>query len=132
MSNTGRGIPTTHVGSLPRSQAVTDVIFARERGDARDLEEGQHVRHRRTRQQSREGIVGENLAVIDDHDAIAQPLNLFHVVRGVDQGSAFAGQHLDEHRWRRQGVVATQKALQGFVPPWTNAITMSTEFWLNR
>jgi peptide/nickel transport system substrate-binding protein len=34
--------------------------------------------------------------------------------------------------WRRQGVVATQKALQGFVPPWTNAITMSTEFWLNR
>jgi peptide/nickel transport system substrate-binding protein len=34
--------------------------------------------------------------------------------------------------WRRQGVVATQKALQGFVPPWTNAITMSTELWLNR
>jgi 5-methyltetrahydropteroyltriglutamate--homocysteine methyltransferase len=30
------GILTTHVGSLPRSQAVTDVIFARERGDARD------------------------------------------------------------------------------------------------
>jgi 5-methyltetrahydropteroyltriglutamate--homocysteine methyltransferase len=34
MHNTG--ILTTHVGSLPRSQAVTDVIFARERGDARD------------------------------------------------------------------------------------------------
>jgi 5-methyltetrahydropteroyltriglutamate--homocysteine methyltransferase len=31
------GILTTHVGSLPRSQTVTDVIFARERGDARDL-----------------------------------------------------------------------------------------------
>ena len=30
------GILTTHVGSLPRSQTVTDVIFARERGDARD------------------------------------------------------------------------------------------------
>jgi 5-methyltetrahydropteroyltriglutamate--homocysteine methyltransferase len=29
-------ILTTHVGSLPRSQAVTDVLFARERGDARD------------------------------------------------------------------------------------------------
>src|SRR5580658_3024694 len=36
MYNKGHGIPTTHVGSLPRSQAVTDVIFARERGDARD------------------------------------------------------------------------------------------------
>jgi len=31
------GILTTHVGSLPRSQTVTDVIFARERGDARDV-----------------------------------------------------------------------------------------------
>jgi 5-methyltetrahydropteroyltriglutamate--homocysteine methyltransferase len=29
-------ILTTHVGSLPRSQAVTDVLFAREREDARD------------------------------------------------------------------------------------------------
>jgi len=36
MKNNGHGIPTTHVGSLPRSQAVTDVIFARERGDERD------------------------------------------------------------------------------------------------
>jgi 5-methyltetrahydropteroyltriglutamate--homocysteine methyltransferase len=31
------GILTTHVGSLPRSQTVTDVIFARERGEARDV-----------------------------------------------------------------------------------------------
>ncbi len=29
-------ILTTHVGSLPRSQAVTDVLFARERGDVED------------------------------------------------------------------------------------------------
>jgi 5-methyltetrahydropteroyltriglutamate--homocysteine methyltransferase len=29
-------ILTTHVGSLPRSQAVTDVIFAREHGEVRD------------------------------------------------------------------------------------------------
>ncbi|HEY6457013.1 MAG TPA: cobalamin-independent methionine synthase II family protein [Steroidobacteraceae bacterium] len=36
MHNTGRGILTTHVGSLPRSQTVTDVIFARERGEARN------------------------------------------------------------------------------------------------
>src|SRR5580692_2650481 len=36
MPNAGHRILTTHVGSLPRSQTVTDVIFARERGDARD------------------------------------------------------------------------------------------------
>ncbi len=36
-------ILTTHVGSLPRSQAVTDVLFARERGDARDEAEDDAV-----------------------------------------------------------------------------------------
>jgi 5-methyltetrahydropteroyltriglutamate--homocysteine methyltransferase len=34
--STGR-ILTTHVGSLPRSQAVTDVLFARERDEPRDV-----------------------------------------------------------------------------------------------
>ena len=34
--------------------------------------------------------------------------------------------------WRRQGIIATQKALKGYTPPWTQAITMSTEFWLDR
>ncbi|HEX4387675.1 MAG TPA: cobalamin-independent methionine synthase II family protein [Steroidobacteraceae bacterium] len=35
--STGAGrILTTHVGSLPRSQAVTDVLFAREREETRD------------------------------------------------------------------------------------------------
>ena len=29
-------ILTTHVGSLPRSKAVTGVLFARERGDSLD------------------------------------------------------------------------------------------------
>src|SRR6202034_1699916 len=36
MPHAGHRILTTHVGSLPRSQTVTDVIFARERGEARD------------------------------------------------------------------------------------------------
>jgi 5-methyltetrahydropteroyltriglutamate--homocysteine methyltransferase len=36
-------ILTTHVGSLPRSQAVTDVLFARERDDAVDPEMGASV-----------------------------------------------------------------------------------------
>src|SRR3954454_7684051 len=34
--------------------------------------------------------------------------------------------------WRRQGVIAMQKALQGYTPPWTQAITMSTEFYLDK
>lgn len=37
MHENNRRILTTHVGSLPRSQAVTDVLFARERDDARDV-----------------------------------------------------------------------------------------------
>ena len=31
-----RSIQTTHVGSLPRSQRVVDLIFARERGESFD------------------------------------------------------------------------------------------------
>src|SRR5688572_33015749 len=34
-ASTGR-ILTTHVGSLPRSEAVTDVLFGRERGEIAD------------------------------------------------------------------------------------------------
>jgi 5-methyltetrahydropteroyltriglutamate--homocysteine methyltransferase len=37
MSASADRILTTHVGSLPRSQAVTDVLFAREREEARDV-----------------------------------------------------------------------------------------------
>jgi 5-methyltetrahydropteroyltriglutamate--homocysteine methyltransferase len=38
MSSVGSDrVLTTHVGSLPRSQAVTDVLFAREREEVRDL-----------------------------------------------------------------------------------------------
>jgi 5-methyltetrahydropteroyltriglutamate--homocysteine methyltransferase len=37
MSGSNGRILITHVGSLPRSQAVTDVLFARERDEARDL-----------------------------------------------------------------------------------------------
>ena len=36
-------IPTTHVGSLPRTQAVVDQLFARERGDAYDEATFRHV-----------------------------------------------------------------------------------------
>jgi len=37
MSSSAGRILTTHVGSLPRSQAVTDVLFAREREETRDV-----------------------------------------------------------------------------------------------
>ncbi len=38
MRHSTERILTTHVGSLPRSQAVTDVLFAREKGEVRDPE----------------------------------------------------------------------------------------------
>jgi len=43
MSASAGRILTTHVGSLPRSQAVTDVLFARERDDGRDVAEDDAV-----------------------------------------------------------------------------------------
>ena len=36
-------ILTTHVGSLPRSQQVTDLIFAQENGDKFDMQEYERV-----------------------------------------------------------------------------------------
>ncbi len=36
-------IPTTHVGSLPRSGAVTDLVFAQERGEAFNADTFNHV-----------------------------------------------------------------------------------------
>ncbi|HMK87572.1 MAG TPA: hypothetical protein VK437_16535, partial [Steroidobacteraceae bacterium] len=36
MQASSERILTTHVGSMPRSQAVTDVLFAQERGELRD------------------------------------------------------------------------------------------------
>ena len=43
MSASAGRILTTHVGSLPRSQAVTDVLFARERDEARDVDADDEV-----------------------------------------------------------------------------------------
>ena len=43
MSSGAGRILTTHVGSLPRSQAVTDVLFAREREEARDVRQDDAV-----------------------------------------------------------------------------------------
>jgi len=43
MSASAGRILTTHVGSLPRSQAVTDVLFARERDEVRDAQRDDEV-----------------------------------------------------------------------------------------
>src|SRR5580765_3506599 len=43
MSASAGRILTTHVGSLPRSQAVTDVLFARDRGELADARAGEEV-----------------------------------------------------------------------------------------
>jgi len=43
MRHSSERILTTHVGSLPRSQAVTDVLFAREKGEIRDPESAAQV-----------------------------------------------------------------------------------------
>ena len=43
MSASAGRILTTHVGSLPRSQAVTDVLFAREREESRDVTRDEEV-----------------------------------------------------------------------------------------
>jgi len=43
MSASPGRILTTHVGSLPRSQAVTDVLFARERNEPRDADADEAV-----------------------------------------------------------------------------------------
>ena len=46
MSGRSERILTTHVGSLPRSQAVTDVLFAREREESRDAaQDAALIRH---------------------------------------------------------------------------------------
>ncbi|MGE3267640.1 MAG: ABC transporter substrate-binding protein [Chloroflexota bacterium] len=34
--------------------------------------------------------------------------------------------------WRRQGIIASQKSLKGWTPPWGQAITMSTELWMDK
>src|ERR1039458_9686253 len=40
-------------------------------------------------------VVGNHLPVIDDHDAVAEALRLFHIVRGVDKGFAPLLQRLE-------------------------------------
>ena len=41
------------------------------------------------------GLVGNQAAVVDDGDAVAQPVGLFHVVRGVEDGHALLAEPLD-------------------------------------
>ena len=49
---------------------------------------GEHVGDRQQAVKAVQGVVGDNLAMIDDDDAVAEALGFLHVVRGVDQGLA--------------------------------------------
>src|SRR5216684_9275367 len=45
--------------------------------------------------QSLQRVIGNHLPVIDDHNAVAEALGLFHIVRGVDEGFAALLQGLE-------------------------------------
>src|SRR5437660_4451063 len=47
-----------------------------------------HVGDRQQLVQSLQRVVGNHLPVIDDHNAVAEALSLFHIVRRVDEGFA--------------------------------------------
>ena len=51
-----------------------------------------HLRHQAAN--GFQGVVSDYFPVVDDHDAIAEPLRLFHVVRGVNQSLALAAEFL--------------------------------------
>ena len=55
-------ILTTHVGSLPRSAAVTDLVFAQERGEAIDLAQLAKLDGESAREEIRD-IVNEIIAI---------------------------------------------------------------------
>src|SRR6266849_891133 len=57
--------------------------------------DGNHVGDRQQLVQSLQCVVGNHLPVIDDHDAVAEALGLFHIVRGVDEGFAALLQGLE-------------------------------------
>src|ERR1700675_278647 len=47
--------------------------------------DGNHVGDRQQFVQALQRVVGNHLSVIDDHNAVAEALGLFHVVGGVDK-----------------------------------------------
>ncbi len=48
----------------------------------------QKVRRRQQPAETAHGVIRRNLAVIDNHDPVAEAFRLLHVVRGVEQGLA--------------------------------------------
>src|SRR5208282_6282371 len=56
--------------------------------------DGKHVGDRQQLVQSLQGVVGNHPPVIDDHDAVAEALGFFHIVRRIDEGFAALLQRL--------------------------------------
>src|SRR6202140_4700059 len=57
--------------------------------------DGNYVGDRQQLVQSLQGVIGNHLPVIDDHNAVAEALGLFHIVGGVDKGFAALLQGLE-------------------------------------
>src|SRR6266446_7145169 len=57
--------------------------------------DGNYVGDRQQLVQSLQRVVGNHLSVVDDHNAVAEALGLFHVVRSVDEGLAALLQGLE-------------------------------------
>src|ERR1700687_767368 len=57
--------------------------------------DGNHVGDRQELVQSLQSVVGNHPSVIDDYNAVAEALGLFHIVRGVDEGFAALLQGLE-------------------------------------
>ena len=63
MKRSSERILTTHVGSLPRSQAVTDVLFGREKGPLADEAAHQRDAGRIVQERDRNAALGQKIAV---------------------------------------------------------------------
>src|ERR1700676_4631103 len=57
--------------------------------------DGNHIGDRQQLVQSLQRVIGNHLPVIDDHNAVAEALGLFHIVRGIDKGLAALLQRLE-------------------------------------
>src|ERR1700674_4427043 len=57
--------------------------------------DGNHIGDRQQLVQSLQRVVGNHLPVVDDHNAVAEALGLFHVVRGVNESLATLLQGLE-------------------------------------
>lgn len=86
MKHSSERILTTHVGSLPRSKAVTDVVFARERGETLD-----EAAAEATLAQAVEAVVGRQVGVGVDIVSDGEQSKISYASYVKDRLTGFAG-----------------------------------------